>query len=279
MYKLYHMDKAHFFSGRSFGRNKQAVSPVHWIIWLAVAVVFATLFASCSKNPVVEVPLTEKQLLVGFNAATIPVNLVDSAMVIFKKKGSTTQYLKRFDKGPASMQVAIDDLPNGEWTAEMYIDGRSGNDTSRRQYRQEKSFTKDLRPGNVILNAPAGTIADAWKPSVILTDGAREVQVIVPLDNTDPGFEIRMKDKSWSQFFIERLANHRTQAGNETMASARWECSGNCHTHDNWIFNTTAFRDFSEKVKTKTWNNGEISVEIKGNAPGKALSFFYIYKL
>jgi len=234
------------------------------------------LLSSCKKDPPQENPYYDQQLVLSFSNTTIPFNLVDSAAVIFKKQGAVTQVFKRFEKKNNSLAVVINDLSKGNWTADIYLYTRSA-DTTGRRYQQTITLTGLHQRQDITVTAPNGKVDDGWKPYIMFADAGLNVIAFVPMDNREAAFDIIVKDKKWDHFYIERYAHNRTNVGNEIMASADWQCNNGCYTNDNIIINTTSFAAFAEKVKTKTWNNGEIYLEVKDTESGEERSFFYTY--
>jgi len=243
-----------------------------WLI-LAASVLFA---ASCKKEQPQNNPYFDQQLIILFGNTTIPFNLVDSATVIFHKQGSATQVFKRLDKTANSLNTIINDLSKGNWTAEVYIYARS-QDTTGRRYLQSVALTTLHQKEDIKVPAPNGKIDDSWKPSVVFKDADAGIIAAIPLDNREAAFDLLLEDKKWDHFYMERYAHNRTNIGNEMMAFGKWECSGGCYTYDSMITDTTTFIPFTETVKTKTWNNGEIYLSVSDAETGTEKTFFYIY--
>jgi hypothetical protein len=236
------------------------------------------LATSCKKDKQGPPPVTDKVMQINFTTASINYNLVDSGYVIFKKEGSNTQYFKRFEKKPNTLSVITDDLPAGNWTAEMYVFTRF-DDKAGRRFRQDKTFTKTATTESIQLNAPVGTITDAWKPSAFFSDAARSISVAVPLDCKDPHFDIEAKSTPWDYFYIERYANKRLQGGAKAkVAEGIWDCRGSCFTSDGIINNNTFFIPFTQEVGNKAWDNGLIIIVIADD-DGADVQFSYSYDI
>lgn len=243
-----------------------------WLILTAVILIAA----SCKKDDPRNNPYFDQQLVVQFGNTTIPFNLVDSATVIFRKQESASQVFKRLDKTANSLSVIINDLSKGNWTADVYIYARSA-DTTGRRYLQSVALTTLHDKQDIKVTGPSGKIDDAWKPSVVFVDADANIIATIPLDNREAAFDLLLKDKKWDHFYMERYAHNRTTIGNELMASGKWECSGGCFTYSNMIADSTTFIPFTETVKTKTWNNGEIYLSVSDAETGAEKTFFYIY--
>jgi predicted acetyltransferase len=235
-----------------------------------------TLLMACKKDKENPEPLAEKVLQVNFSASTIDHNLVDSGFAVFKKEGGANQIFKRFDKKPGAMSLSIDDLPVGNWTAEMYIFARFDQSAGRR-YRQDKAFTVGSTKEAVNINAPTGLIADSWKPYAFFRHDGQGVSIAVALDNKDPHFDIQVQDTKWDMFYIERYANNRLPGGaNAKVAEDIWLCNNGCYTSEKFINNHTAFIPFTQQVGNQEWNNGLIIVVVADNE-GADVQFSHLY--
>jgi hypothetical protein len=261
---------------RSYPGNVSSSLPGRNLSRITFMLICSVILFACKKDKPYQEDYKDHFLRINFSSATIPYQSVDSAYVFIRKQGSNMPYMKRFDGNNGSLEVVINDFNPGDYSAEIFMYGKAGTGANnRRQYVQTKAYTLTAAGNDVIVTAPNGTIRDDWKPRVVLSDAAKEVQAIVPLDNADPYFELRFNNRNWNKFMVERLASNRNEIGNELIAEGKWECTNDCYTHDNWIVNNTAFTAFSAKVATKTWNNGEINVTVEG--PGKEQTFFFVY--
>lgn len=246
---------------------------------LVVAAALA-LFIACKKDkdkPAEDQP-ADKEFIVAFESGSIDQGLVDSAFVILKKAGSAQQIFKRFDKHTKNLSFYLEDLSAGNWTAEMYIFARF-NQSGGRRYLQEKAFTipQGGIKNSITINAPTGTITDAWKPYAFFKDETYGVSVAIPLDATNPHFDVTVRDGKWNYFYIERYADKRLQGGGNTkVAEQIWDCSTGCYTSDRFINNNTAFLPFVQEVGNKEWDNGLIIVVIKADG-GLAVQFSHRY--
>jgi len=235
------------------------------------------LATSCKKDKHDSPPSGEKLLQVNFTTGSIDYNLVDSGYVVLKKEGSKSQYFKRWEKKTNAISIDIEDLPAGNWTAEMYLFSRFDNKAGRR-YRQDKTFTIAASGKSVQVNAPTGSITDAWSPNAFFYDAANGLSVAVALDNKDPHFDITVSDSKWKRFYLERYAYKRLQGGggNALMAEGMYDCDGGCYTSDRLIHNNTAFVPFTQQLGNKEWDNGIIIIVIVDNQ-GRAVQFSYGY--
>ncbi|MDF2192191.1 hypothetical protein [Paraflavitalea sp. CAU 1676] len=220
----------------------------------------------------------DKELVVSFVSGSIDQSLVDSAFVILKKAGSAQQTFKRFEKKAGTLSFYIEDLSAGSWTAEMYVFARF-NASGGRRYKQEKAFvvpTGGIK-NSITLNAPTGSITDAWKSYAFFRYVAEGISVSVPIDASNPHFDVEVGEAKWNHFYIERYANNRLTGGaNAKVAEQIWDCTSGCYTSDRFINNSTAFLPFVQEVGNKEWNNGLIIVVV-GAPGGLAVQFSHSY--
>lgn len=238
------------------------------------------LFTACRKDKHNSPPPGEKELLINFSSTSIDLNLVDSAFVVLKKQDGANQIFKRFEKRPGAMSFAVDDLSAGNWTAEMYIFARF-NASAGRRYRQEKAFTIPSGGAKeaITLTAPTGAITDSWKPYAFFRHEQLGVSIAIALDNTDPHFDVEVRDTRWDLFYIERYANKWVQGPggpNAFVAEYTWSCDNGCYTSDKFINNNTGFLPFTQAVGNKEWDNGLIIVVI-GDNDGADVQFTHTY--
>ncbi len=237
------------------------------------------LFTACKKDKDHDPePPGEKELLVNFSTTSIAYNLVDSGFVVLKKQGGANQIFKRFEKKTGAISFSIDDLSAGNWTAEMYIFARF-NESAGRRYRQDKTFT--IQSGgakeNITLTAPTGAITDSWKPYAFFRHEQMGVSIAVALDNTDPHFDVEVRDTNWDLYYIERYASKRLEGGaNAKVAEYIWSCDNGCYTSDKFINNSTGFLPFIQEVGNKEWNNGLIIV-VLNDYNGADVQFTHAY--
>lgn len=249
--------------------------------WLQLSLIGGILIslAACRKDKDRPQEPVEKTLQVKFKTGSVAYNLVDSAFVVLKKEGTSTQIFKRFEKGTDILRFSVEDLAAGNWTAEMYIFARF-NASAGRRYRQDKTFTIPAggAQAGIILDAPTGAITDNWKPYAFFRHEGEGVSVAVALDNTDPHFDIQVQSTPWKLFYIERYANNRLTGGaNAKVAEYIWSCDNGCYTSDKFINNDTGFLPFTQEVGNKDWNNGLIIVVLNTLNGGHAVQFSHSY--
>lgn len=249
----------------------------HFFALTAVVLFSGFLFQSCKKDRVRnDQPSLERNLVVSFANGAIPFAEVDSANITMTKQGSNTAYFRRFDKGTNSLDLVMDDNLTGNWTASITIYTKKSADGSSRMYTRSVGLTLPLN-ANQSLSGPTNDIQGVWKPHIVLASANNEVVAVISADNGEPYFDIRVKDSKWDHFYVERAAHNRTGGMNELIAADSWECAASCYTNDKLIINSTAFANFSNLVKTKTWNNGEILIILADEESGDDETFFYMY--
>ncbi len=125
----------------------------------------------------------------------------------------------------------------------MYVFTRF-NASAGRRYKQEKAFvvpTGGIK-NSITLNAPTGSITDAWKSYAFFRYVAEGISVSVPIDASNPHFDVEVGEAKWNHFYIERYASNRLTGGaNAKVAEQIWDCTSGCYTSDRFINNSTAF--------------------------------------
>jgi hypothetical protein len=235
---------------------------------------------SKSKSDPQPAPVPANSLGIRFSATTIAIEQVDSATIVLQKQGSQTQYFQRFDKGNGLLQVSVESLSAGEWTARMFIYTRAEKEDKGqgvRMYEQQKTFTLPLNGASIDLAAPTGKLTDSWKPFVFIRDNVNRISAFIPMDATDPAFQVIVADSKWSWFYVERSTHKYQGIGNLLLTTGTWTCTSGCFTHQNAIINNTAFIPFSQEAPTKNWDNGEVMVIVKNMETGMEKQYFSRY--
>jgi hypothetical protein len=241
-------------------------------LWLFITLmVFIT---ACKKDDQPE-PVIEKKLVLNFNSSTIPLNLVDSAIVVFQQQGSLNPMLKRMNKGTNTLTVETDDLKGGQWTATLYLYARTADNTLRR-YQHAHSFTISSANSNEQVNGPNGKVADHWEPFIVFSAPDKGIRVTIPMNNSNPTVELSFTDKRWDYFYVERYASNYVDGVKDHVASGGWECDQNCYTHGNMIINSTGFIPLKNDLGSKSWNSGEIFISIT-DLQNDTVEFSYEY--
>lgn len=221
--------------------------------------VLAAPIISCSKNndTIPPVPV-EKKLVINLQNSLVKTEEIDSARVVFRKQGSLNPVFQRLTKGLNTLETTIDSLPAGEWTAELDLYTKKQPDDKSYQLVASKTFTITPGTGVVMINGPVLQGADGWKKRLVLSTTDNDIVVIIPVDVTDPYFEIRTKGLQWNFFSVERTA----VSGTAVVANKKWVCNSDCPGNDRLIYNSDAFVPFTEIIRTSPWTRNEIVISV-----------------
>jgi hypothetical protein len=111
--------------------------------FLAAVLLAVIVLPACKKDRTQpQQPSIERNVVIEFTAATIPISQADSASVIMKKEGSNTPYFRRFDKASGKMHLVMDDNLKGNWTAVFYVYTTEGN--NQHLYQRNVGFSLPL---------------------------------------------------------------------------------------------------------------------------------------
>lgn len=226
---------------------------------IVLILAFTTAIISCNKNndTVPTVPV-EKKLIVNLQNSTVKTEEIDSASVVFRKQGSFNPVFQRLVRKTNTLEATFDGLPAGEWTAELDLYTKKQTDGKSFEHVATKSFTITSSTGVVTINGPSLQGADGWKKRLVLSTSDNDIVVIIPVDVTDPYFEIRTKGFQWNSFSVERTA----VSGTAVVANKRWVCNNDCPGDDRLIYNSDAFVSFTEIIKNTPWTRNEIVVSV-----------------
>ncbi|NML22718.1 hypothetical protein HHL16_17675 [Pseudoflavitalea sp. G-6-1-2] len=248
-------------------------------MWMLLLTAATCLAVSCSKSKQ-EDPETRKpvagQLAVVFDNKTIPFSLIDSGYVVLRKDGNQLPYIKKFIKEKDKLQITIDDLTPGNYTASLYVDAHleDNNKVIYREYRMDKQF----KAGNdgIEVSGPTTSWKKDWKPHVVFTNETKEFYAYVPLIGEDPTFEIIRNNKKWTYFYIERAAHERKGATNKLLSGFSYQCS-DCFGNSEYLYNKTAFKNWSTELANYSWNNGVIVFMIMDQETGEDIQYPYVF--
>jgi hypothetical protein len=245
------------------------------ILFLIAAFVF---LSSCKKDNVSQpVKPVDTLLTINFNNSTINKNLFDSAFVILERKSSNLPYIIRFLPAGETVQASIDGLRNGEYTAGIFLYARVANTGDKREYFLQKDLVIGSHEGEIRLLAPNGTLTNEWHPRAFLSYNSG-IDFYIALDNTDPYFRIRVADQNkWKKIEVYRTANKKIPgAGTEVVAGGAWTCESDCFPDGKLFEDRVSFKPFTEKVKGKVWNLGEIEI-VAEQITGQKTEDYYRY--
>lgn len=227
-----------------------------WIL-PGLVLAFVIVFSSCLKES--QVQNGARKMIIAFGYQSIPYDKVDSAAAVFTKQGTTTPYYKRFVRQNGGFEMSMEDYTTGIWKIDIMM--YTKKDTTGKSFEYTVSATFDVAQiSGVLLGAPDSASSAVWDKHVVLSGPNNDVVNIIPLDLTDPAFTIIAKDIKWDSFAVRKVA-YQTFTGDTTeVLSKTWNCTGDCLGSDKILYDTTAFKDFSQYIKTKTYNKGFVQV-------------------
>jgi hypothetical protein len=246
------------------------------------AVLLATmvLIQSCGKNDDVVIPAPEtgdKTFAVSFNDTTLDLQQMDSAVVIFKRAGTNTPLFQRFQKVNGKLIADIDGFAKGQWSAEMYLYAKEHQAGKNFQYVRTVTFVVSELSGNGQAVAPTGESDDKWAKNIMLNVTGGEIIIIIPLDHTNPYYEIRTTNPRWDKFSVEKGAYNRIGNMNEQVGSQLYECSQDCFGDDRFVGDRQSFVPFATRLITKSWNNGDVTVRITDTEEKMTWEFYHAW--
>lgn len=264
----------------------------HFKALLLLAAVVGILSASCSKNKGNNEPVPEPapdyptapvpgELQVHFDATTIELARVDSGYVLLQREGTGIQYLKKFIKGNQLLKVDIDGMPEGQYSASLVLDMKLKNDNKViwRQFRVKKDLR--LVQAGVAVKAPLNELKKEWKSYAVLSDATRSYRLTVPMDCSDPYFELLSNDPKWEYMYFERAAYKRTGPNSKTPLGAKsFECAnGECFDGNGFIIDSAIFKDWSENISNYPWDNAEIFLILLHEDTGNDLTILHSFDI
>ena len=222
--------------------------------------VLAVTIISCNKttNPIPGPEPTEKKIVINLVNSIVKTEQVDSANIVFKKQGSLTPIFQRLVKGTNTLETTIDGLSAGEWTAELDLYTKKQADGKSYEHIAIKTFSITSGTGTIALNGPSMQTTDGWKRRLVLSTSDNDIVVIIPVDVTDPYFEIRTRGLQWNFFSVERTA----VSGNAVVANKKWVCNNDCPGNDRLIYNSDEFIPFTDIIKTSSWTRNDIFITV-----------------
>lgn len=233
--------------------------------------VLAATVISCNKNndTIQPVPVVEKKLVINLQNSIVKTEEIDSASVVLTKQGSLNPVFQRLIKGLNTLETTIDGLSAGAWTAELDLYTKKQPDGKSYQLVANKPFTITSGTGIVTITGPSLQATDGWKKRLVLSTTDNDIVVIIPVDVTDPYFEIRTKGLQWNLFSVERTAVN----GTAVVANKKWVCNNDCPGDDRLIYNSDTFVSFTEIIKTSPWTRNEIVISV-GNIQNQQYNDF-----
>lgn len=223
--------------------------------WAGLVMLLTVSIISCKKDSVND--HADVKLIVDLHNHLIAVSDVDSANVVLRK-GSSTPFFFRFQKGANKLEALIDGLPNGQYTADIDIYTNKMQSGKSYQFVSTRAITITNNAGEIVTDGPDNPGPDGWSARRVHATSDNDIVVIIPLDVNDPYFEVRTKDLNWDFFGVERLALD----GSVVVAHETWTCNNDCPGNDRLIFNKTHFLPFTEEIRQKAWTKNEIMITV-----------------
>jgi hypothetical protein len=244
---------------------------------LVVAMLPALVLAlpSCLKD---QMPSDNiKKLQIVFNGQTIGYAEVDSGFTVLRNGSSSTAIIRNLERNGSTLEVQLGGLSNDYWIADTYL--YTKKDTANKSY--EYHFPTNFNPGQIagiLVPAPPNSSAgSAWTKNVILSTPDNSIITSIPLDLTDPNFLIRTKNVNWNSFSMKKNAWFRSGSNNQLVETQTWNCAGGCVPAEKSMSNSQAFASFAESMKTKAWNNADVTVRISDTTTNTTYEFTHAW--
>ena len=225
---------------------------------------FMIFLHSCKKDDIA-IPdppppvVGDRTFEIQFNQNTIALEEVDSVVVIFKKTNSNISSLQRFRKLNGKLVTTLESFPTAEFNAEVFLYTKGPHLNKSFQFTRSMRFMISNMIKTVSTIAPGISGSNSWEKHVVMF--AEDIRIIIPLDHTNPYFELRTQNPRWDAFSVEKAAFNRTGNINAQVSSQLYECK-DCFFLNRNISNKEAFVPFASGLLNKSWNNGEVTVRI-----------------
>jgi len=244
-----------------------------YVVFVLPVLMFA--LPSCLKD---QMPANqEKKLQILFSSQTIGYPEVDSGFVIFRKGSSATAIFKRLQKTGSTFETELDDLTNDTWIADTYLNTKKDTANKSYEYHLPTNFNPEQITGILVLAPPNSSATSSWDKSVILSTPDNSILTVIPLDLTNPNFSVRTTNLNWNSLSIEKNAYFRTGSTNQLVASQSWNCAGGCIPAEKSIYDNQAFASFAQSMKTKTWNNADVTIKISDTITNATYEFHHAW--
>jgi hypothetical protein len=241
-------------------------------ILMAAIVTVAAILPSCLKENTIEPG--DRKMILAFGAQSVPFDKIDSAAAVFTKQGTTTPYYLRFEKLNGRFEVSMADFTTGIWKMEVMV--YSKKDTAGKSFEYTAGATIDVsQVSGVLLGAPDQGASTLWKKHIVLSSTNNDIISITPLDLTNPAFTLIAKDPKWDSFYVKKTAFQASDGDTVVVSSKTWGCGIDCLGNDQIISDTTYFNDFTQYIKTRTWNKGSVEVTFKDNQSAETKAFIH----
>ncbi len=207
------------------------------------------------SNPPTTSPIA-KEIAVKFSAATIPMDQLDSAVIVVRDADKNIVKWETMQKVSDSLVVNLSSLGSGDYAAEIMIYTKKGSDNTARQYYLQKLFTFPLQQA-LREAAPTGKFNDAWFKRAIFFADQNEAIIIVAMHPGDAAYEVRFKEPVWTSIAIERYSintNHLV-----AMKNYHKKFEGKLVG----LVEYFAFESYVDSMRGKEWTRGHISVSVR----------------
>jgi hypothetical protein len=248
------------------------VSKRSWKRHLLAAAIIGITAGSCLKENTVDPG--DRKMIIAFSQQSVPFDKIDSATAIFIKQGTTIPYYLKFEKNSGTFEVSMADFTTGIW--KMEVMAYSKKDTAGKSFEYVTAATVDVsQVSGVLLGAPDQGTSNVWKKHIILSSASNDVVSITPLDVTNPAFTLIANDPKWDSFYVKKSAFQTVEGDTVVVTSKTWSCGIDCLGSSHSITDTTYFNDFSQYIKTRTWNQGSVEVTLKDNQSADTKAFIH----
>lgn len=253
---------------------------------MVLATTLGLLLTACKKNGGGNDDQDEQdspvanQLKVYFDNSTVDFTRYDSGFVMMQREGTGIQYLKRFVKGNNFLKIDIDDMQEAKYKTIIHLNVKlkNNNGVIWRQFRYEKDI--QVVKSGIVIKGPVNELKKDWKIYSVMTDDVKSIHITVPLDCTDPYFEVYAKDDRWKYFYIERVAYKKGTGDNRTSLGAMsFECQGDCYDGNGNIADDETFKDWSAMIGAKQWDNGECFIQLLGESAEDDVTILHNYDI
>jgi hypothetical protein len=228
----------------------------------------AVSILSCKKDTDKTPSPADKKLVVSLQNHLVAVSDIDSANVVLRK-GTSTPYFLRLQKGADKLEALIDGLPAGQYTIDLELYTKEMPSGKYYQFVSTRAATLSNSSQPVTIEGPSELGPDGWSARKVGATSNRDIVVLIPLDVNDPYFEVRTKGEYWNFVGVERIALQ----GAAVVAHEEWSCNSNCPDIDGLLFNKTIFQPFTDNIKNSPWTKNEIIITV-GNAQNQQFHEF-----
>lgn len=240
----------------------------------AVFLLMASMYiTACQKEVESEIPdptpvPSPKAVHVAFATGSIGLDKADSVLIKLTNADKTKTINGKAVKKTADYLIALDTLPAGSWQMDLEVYSKPTNGGFK--YTLNKAVTLPLAE-ELIINGPTALLADQWKTLLFIKETG--FSITVPLDPTNPAFEVRSFQGPWDYVNVERHLDN----GTTEVAAEGFQSGAEGFPADNIIRDNTTFIDFSNKAKTLTWTSGEIYVILVNIATNDDKTIYWKY--